>query len=90
MYTYQENVAAMIVGVGLMGQHMAQNISRYLQLSKLILVDATPTIRVGTKMEALSDFAQSIAKLQTGGCQVVAETVNITGEAAMNELFRHH
>ena len=90
MYTYQENVAAMIVGVGLMGQHMAQNISRHLQLSKLILVDATPTIRVGTEMVALSDFAQSIAKLQTGGCQVVAETVNITDEAAVNELFRRH
>ncbi|MCA9149669.1 MAG: SDR family oxidoreductase [Planctomycetales bacterium] len=78
----------MIIGVGLMGQHMAQQIGRHLKLAKLVLVDATPTIRVGTEPMSLADFAQTVA--DEAGCEVVGEVVNITDEDAVNSLFTRH
>ena len=36
---YEDNATALIIGVGLMGQHMASNIIPWLNLKKLILVD---------------------------------------------------
>lgn len=79
----------MIVGVGLMGQHLATNLSQWIDLKKLVLVDHTDTIRVGTEPTPLADFAKSIAD-SASGLEVVPETVNITSEEEVAGLFARH
>lgn len=86
--TYRDDSTAMIIGVGLMGQHMARNIVEWLQPRKLVLVDHAETISVGTERVALADFAAEIGG--DGDTDVVAETVNITSEEAVAELFGRH
>jgi NAD(P)-dependent dehydrogenase (short-subunit alcohol dehydrogenase family) len=88
--SYENDATALIIGVGLMGQHMAANVIPWLKLKKLILVDQFPTIGVGTSKMALSDFASSIAQRSGGQTEVVAETVDITGEQAVHEFFERH
>lgn len=80
----------MIIGVGLMGQHLALNIVHWLQLKKLVLVDHAPQIRVDGKDVALDGFAASLAEATEGKTEVVAETVNITSEEAVADMFRRH
>lgn len=87
---YEDNATALIIGVGLMGQHMASNIIPWLNLKKLILVDHSATIGVGTSKVALADFASSISKQSNDKTEVVAETVDITSEQAARELFLRH
>jgi NAD(P)-dependent dehydrogenase (short-subunit alcohol dehydrogenase family) len=84
--TYHNDATALIIGVGLMGQHMATHVVSWLKPKKLILVDHSETISVGTTKMSLSDFAQSIQP-SSGQTQVVAETVNITSEEAVNSFF---
>ncbi len=80
----------MIIGVGLMGQHMASNVIPWLNLKKLVLVDHSTTIGVGTTKMSLVDYAKSIAQQSSGKAEVVAESVNITSEEAVHELFVRH
>jgi NAD(P)-dependent dehydrogenase (short-subunit alcohol dehydrogenase family) len=80
----------MIVGVGLMGQHMASNIIPWLHLKKLVLVDHSTTIGVGTSKMTLVDYASSISHQFSGNAEVVAESVDITCEQAVHELFLRH
>jgi len=88
--SYHDNSTAIIVGVGLMGQHMATQVVNWLKLRKLVLVDHAATISVGTERVALSDFAASVAASSETGTEVVAETVNITSEEEVGELFQRH
>jgi hypothetical protein len=48
----------MIVGVGLMGQYLANRVGGWLGAAKLVLVDGADAINVGGKRTALSDFAR--------------------------------
>lgn len=89
--TYQPNATAMIIGVGLMGQHMAANILGWMNLKRLVLVDHASEISVGTEQVSLGDFAASIETQASTTVEVVAETVNITSEDEVAALFsRHH
>lgn len=90
MYTYRADAVAMIVGVGLMGQHMASHLQRWMQLKKLILVDHQATIRVGIEPMQLTDFAESVRAATPNGAEVVAETVDITREEDVFALFQRH
>ena len=74
---YEDNATAMIVGVGLMGQHMASNIIPWLNLKKLILVDQSTMIGVGTSKVVLADYASSISQQSDGKTEVVGESVDI-------------
>lgn len=80
----------MIIGVGLMGQHMASNILRWLDIEKLVLVDHASEISVGTERMALVDFAKQVSNESDSDSQVVAETVNITSESEVKTLFERH
>lgn len=88
--TYQDDSTAMIIGVGLMGQHLANRVVDWLKLRKLVLVDHADTISVGTGRMALSDFAASVASSSEAKAKVVAETVNIASEREVAELFQRH
>lgn len=88
--TYHDDSTAVIIGVGLMGQHMATKVGEWLKLKKLVLVDHADTISVGTERVALSDFAESIASASGTGMEVIAETVNITSEEEVVALFERH
>ena len=79
----------MIVGVGLMGQHMARHIGAWLQPEKLVLVDHASEIAVGTDRVALADFAAEIEQA-ADGMRVAAETIDITVEEEVQSLFRRH
>lgn len=87
---YRPNADAMIIGVGLMGQHMATHVIEWLGLRKLVLVDHSPTIMVGTEKTALADFAASISAANATGVEVVAETVDVTDENDVRGLFERH
>ena len=80
----------MIIGVGLMGQHMASNIIPWLNLKKLILVDQSTAIGVGTSKVALADYASSVSRQSPGNTEVVGESVDITSEQAVHDLFLRH
>ena len=85
--TYREPATAMIIGTGLMGQHLAQHLSQWMQLKKLVLVDHADVIRVGTESMTLADFGKSLA---VGDTEVVTETVNIASEEDVAALFDRH
>lgn len=89
-YTYQPDAVAMIIGVGLMGQHLASHLHEWMSVSKLVLVDHLADVRVGTDLVPLASYAQSIAAATSGKTQVVAETVDITSEEAVQALFTRH
>ncbi len=89
-FSYQDQSNAMIIGVGLMGQHMASHVVNWLNLSKLVLVDYSDTISVGKEKVKLADFAAQLAASSQAGTEVVAETVNITSETEVRELFEKH
>lgn len=80
----------MIVGVGLMGQYMATHVVDWLGLRKLVLVDHSPTITVGSEKSTLADFATSISKASAAEVEVVAETVDVTDEQEVRGLFERH
>ena len=87
---YQLNANAMIIGVGLMGQHMATHAVDWLGLKKLVLVDHSPMIPVGTEQVALADLATSLATASASNVEVVAETVDVTDEDEVRQLFQRH
>ena len=88
--TYQPDATAMIIGVGLMGQHMAQNILHWIDLKKLVLVDHADMIAFGKEKILLTDFAQQVKQNADSNAEVVAETVNITSEQEVAALFERH
>ena len=78
----------MIIGVGLMGQHMARNVIGWLGLKHLVLVDHAADISVGGTKVPLTDFASQV---QDGtDAEVTAETVDITSEDEVAGLFARH
>ncbi|HAK51919.1 MAG TPA: hypothetical protein DCM54_08470 [Gammaproteobacteria bacterium] len=86
--TYETEATAMIVGVGLMGQFLATNAPDWLGLSKLVLVDHADEINVAGNMTPLTQFADSVAA--GGNTEVVAETLNVSSEEEVAELFARH
>ncbi len=88
--SYRSEATGIIVGVGLMGQFMAERICSWIGLRKLILVDHAPTISVGVQRVELSDFAGSLREASGGRTEVVAEVVDITDEDAAGRLFEKH
>ena len=86
--TYRPDATVLIVGVGLMGQHMASNVLDWLDVKKLILVDHASEISVGTERVALTEFADRIAKRNSAANEVVSETVDITDEDVVAEMYQ--
>jgi NAD(P)-dependent dehydrogenase (short-subunit alcohol dehydrogenase family) len=80
----------MIIGVGLMGQHLAKHVVDWIELSKLVLVDHADSIAVGGERVRLSQFAASTSESSKGRVEVVAETVDITSEDEVRTLFERH
>ena len=80
----------MVIGVGLMGQHMASNILSWLNLKSLVLVDHADQISVGTERVALADYAKQIGDASDSNTTVSSETVNITSEDEVRSLFERH
>lgn len=89
-FTFESDATALILGVGLMGQHLAQHAIRWMGLKRLILVDHAPEIMVGTQRMKLSDFAAAIQREQPAGSEVCAETVNIVDEDSVRQLFEKY
>lgn len=88
--TYHDDSTVLIIGVGLMGQHMASHVLQWLKPKKLILIDHSQTIGVGTTKMALVDFAKGLADANAGATEVVAESVDITSEEAVHGFFSKH
>jgi NAD(P)-dependent dehydrogenase (short-subunit alcohol dehydrogenase family) len=88
-FTFEDDATAMIVGVGLMGQHLAANAADWMKLKRLVLVDHSSKIMVGTEPMLLSDFAASIGS-KNPACSVHAETLNIADESAVRALFEKY
>ena len=86
--TYDTDATALIVGVGLMGQHLARHAPGWLNLRKLILADYGPDVSVAGDRRSLSDFCAEIA--DECGIEVVAESVDVASEAAMQALMQRH
>lgn len=89
-FTYQPHATVLIMGVGLMGQHMASNVLSWLDVKKLVIADHGDTIMVGTKETQLSDFAASIKARHDGSAEVIAETVDVTSEEQVKGLLERH
>jgi NAD(P)-dependent dehydrogenase (short-subunit alcohol dehydrogenase family) len=87
--SYGKNPNVMIVGVGLMGQYLANHVGAWLGAAKLVLVDGAAAINVEGERTALADFARSIAAANPP-LEVVAETVDVTSEDAVAALFSRH
>ena len=87
--SFDQNPNVMIVGVGLMGQYLANRVGEWLGAAKLVLVDAADAINVGGERMALADFAKAIAAANPS-LEVVAETVDVTSEDAVAALFSRH
>ncbi len=88
--SYRSDATALIVGVGLMGQHMASNVLGWLGLKKLVIADHADTILVGTEQTALADFAASVSAANGGKAEVVAEKLDVTSEDEVRSLFERH
>jgi NAD(P)-dependent dehydrogenase (short-subunit alcohol dehydrogenase family) len=88
-FSYDENPNVMIVGVGLMGQYLANHVGAWLGAAKLVLVDGAETINVAGERTALAAFARSIAAANPS-LEVVAETVDVTSEDAVAALLARH
>ncbi|MDA0791885.1 MAG: SDR family oxidoreductase [Proteobacteria bacterium] len=86
--SYQSDATAIVVGVGLMGQHMARQAPEWLGLRKLLLVDHARQINDGGTPRPLADFATEIA-IATG-VEVVAESIDVTSESDVSGLFSRH
>jgi NAD(P)-dependent dehydrogenase (short-subunit alcohol dehydrogenase family) len=87
---YRDDATAMIVGIGLMGQHLAGHVMEWLNLKKLILVDCLPTISVAGQPKQLTDFAEELSDRNQHATRVVAETLDVSSEDEVNSLFQRH
>jgi NAD(P)-dependent dehydrogenase (short-subunit alcohol dehydrogenase family) len=87
--SYDANANVMIVGVGLMGQHLAEHVGAWLGAARLVLVDGADAVNVAGERMALADFAKMIAAANPS-LEVVAETVDVASEEAVAALFARH
>lgn len=88
--TYRSDANAMILGVGLMGQHLATHALNWLGLKKLVLVDCQDLISVGGRQTSLTEFAETVAAGAANAAEVVAETVDVGSVEAVHALFQRH
>lgn len=88
--TYRQDATAVIIGVGLMGQHLARHAPDWLGLKKLVLCDHAESIQVGGEPMKLADFAAQVAGASAAGAEVVAERLDVTSEEAVRSLFERH
>lgn len=88
--TYRPDANVLIMGVGLMGQHMAQNVLRWLDVKTLVIADHADTILVDGAQTGLSEFAASVAGAADTSANVVAETVDVTSEDDVSALLGRH
>ena len=89
-FTYRNDASVLIMGVGLMGQHMASHVLNWMNVKKLVIADHSETILVGTTETRLSDFAASIQAGQNSKADVIAETIDVTSEEQVQGLFERH
>ncbi len=89
-FTYKPDASVLIMGVGLMGQHMAANVLKWLDVKKLVIADHSEKILVGTNETQLSDFAAKVRADQNSNAEVVAETVDVTSEDQVKTLLDRH
>ena len=89
-FTYKSDATVLIIGVGLMGQHMASNVLGWLDVKKLVIADHSEKILVGTHETPLADFAGTISANQTGNGEVIPETVDVTSEEQVAALLARH
>ena len=87
---YRPEANVMIIGVGLMGQHLATHVIDWLAPKKVVLVDHSPHIAVGTEKTTLVEFAAGISGASSRDTEVVAETVDVTDENEVRQLFERH
>ncbi|MEM7024445.1 MAG: SDR family oxidoreductase [Pseudomonadota bacterium] len=88
-FSYDNKPNVMIVGVGLMGQYLANHVGGWLGAARLVLVDGGETINVGGERTALADFAKSVGDANPS-LEVVAETIDVTSVDAVAGLFSRH
>lgn len=88
--SYTPDATVLIIGVGLMGQHMAENIGKWMKPKKLLLIDHSPLISVGTSKVLLSEFAKSVADASGGSIEVIAESIDIADEEMVSVFFQRH
>lgn len=89
-FTYKPDASVLIMGVGLMGQHMAANVLKWLDVKKLVIADHSEKILVGTNETQLADFAAKVRADQNSNAEVVAETVDVTSEDQVKTLLDRH
>jgi NAD(P)-dependent dehydrogenase (short-subunit alcohol dehydrogenase family) len=89
-FSFEPNSTVLIVGVGLMGQHMASVVGGVLKPKRILLVDHSPLIAVGTEKVSLSDFAKTISKASGDTIEVIAESMDITDEQAVADFFTRY
>jgi len=89
-YTYQPDASVLIMGVGLMGQHMASNIHKWLDVKKLVIADHADSVMVGTTETPITEFAASISAAQPGTPDIAAETIDVTSESQVSDLYKRH
>ncbi|MEM7425269.1 MAG: SDR family oxidoreductase [Pseudomonadota bacterium] len=88
--SYKSDASVLIMGVGVMGQHMASNVLGWLDVRKIVIADHAETIRVGAGEMKLKDFAARISSTQDGSALVAAETVDVTSEDEVRSLMERH
>lgn len=74
-----------------MGQFVARNVGNWINLERLILVDHSPEILVGTERQSLRQFAESVQESSQRRLRVQAEVLDVTDEQKVQEFFhRYH
>ena len=89
-FTYKPDATVLVMGIGLMGQHMASNVLGWLDVKKLVIADHAETILSGKEEMTLTDFAASINAGQDSNAEVIAETIDVTSEEQVAGLFDRH
>ena len=89
-FTYKPDAAVLIFGIGLMGQHMASNVLKWLDVKKLVISDHAEKIAVGSHQMTLADFSVSVSAEGKNSAEVIAETIDVTSESQVRDLFERH
>jgi NAD(P)-dependent dehydrogenase (short-subunit alcohol dehydrogenase family) len=88
--SYTNAPTVLIVGVGLMGQHIANHVVHWLKPKRLFLADHSAMLGVGTAKMTLNDFGKTVADQSTAPVQVICETLNVTSEDEVKGFFERH
>ncbi|MGI9520488.1 MAG: SDR family oxidoreductase [Hyphomicrobiaceae bacterium] len=89
-FTYKSDATVLVMGVGLMGQHMASHVLSWLDVKRLVMADHSESILVGTEETKLIDFAASVHARQSGRAEVIAERIDVTSEDQVQGLLSRH